>query len=273
MNVVIDRESPDVWEKQAELRWGKYLTDRELEAVQYGIDIARAKGGANTALDIGGGAGRWSKILIDNGFATTTSEVCDKKSALCQRNNPTANCVVVSPDSTTFPFEDNEFDFAIAIEVEISEAQWFIPEVARVLKDSGSAVITLNNRDSYRGKLANVKSWMKNDEIFYPRSYRDLKKQLAQYDMSIKKEIGFGWFPFRRFSDSKLIPFCTGIEESLQLRRLVRWSPWVAVVCEKNVPVHRRDLAHSCQGTPSIAESCSAPSRHGNSAAASLQKK
>jgi hypothetical protein len=124
-------------------------------------------------------------------------------------------------------------DIAVSIEVEVSELDWFVPELNRVLKDRGVAVFTLNNRNSYRGQLANLKSWMKRDEIFYPRSYSSICKQLLEYKFDIVDCHGFGWFPFRRFSNSRLIPFSAKIEKWLQLRYLPAWSPWVVFVCQR----------------------------------------
>ena len=229
MSPTLDRESPDIWTAAGKLTWGKYLEEMEADVFHVGFRHARA--GATDAIDIGCETGRWTRRLLDHGFSVTSTEIGADKIAGCQANNPEANCVLVSPDDNRLPVDDNSMDMAVSIEVQVNDFDWFVPELRRVLRDGGIAVFTLNNRSSYRGCLANFKSWLKKDEVFYPRSYRNMCNQLAECGLEIIAANGFGWFPFGRFSNSSLVPLATKIENLMQLRRLVRWSPWVVYAC------------------------------------------
>ena len=232
MSTTLDKEAPDLWTTAGKLTWGRYLEDMEADALQTGFQHALA--GASDAIDIGSETGRWTRRLLDHGFSVTSTEVCVDKIAGCQARNPEANCVLVSPDDTRLPVDDNSMDFAVSIEVEVNDFDWFVPELRRVLREGGVAVFTLNNRSSYRGWTGNIKSRLRNDEIYYPRSHRNMCNQLAECGFEIIAANGFGWFPFGRFSNSSLVPLATKIEDWLQLRRFVAWSPWIAYVCRFN---------------------------------------
>ena len=232
MSKTLDTEAPDVWTEAGNLTWGKYLEEMEAAALHIGFQHTRM--GATDAIDIGSETGRWTRRLLDHGFSVTSTEVCANKIAGCQANNPEANCLLVSPADSHLPVDDNSMDVAVSIEVEINEHDWFVPELSRVLRDGGVAVFTLNNRNSYRGQLSNIKSWLKKDEIFYPRSHASMCNQLAECGFEIIATKGFGWFPFGRFSNSSLVPLSSKIENFLQLRRLVYWSPWIAYICRFN---------------------------------------
>lgn len=235
MNAVkLDREASDLWDKQADLRWGRYISKIEVDAINRGVQLVDPNCTQPAALDIGCEAGRWTELLIDNDFDVTATEICPDKVAACQLRNPKAKCVCVSTEDAFLPIEDNSVDIVICIEVEVAETDWFVPEVKRVLRDSGVVVFTLNNRQSYRGRLSLFKSWIKGDEYFYHTSFSEVRDMLTKHNFEISWAHGFCWLPFGRLSDSPLIPPLTFLESLFQFRRVTKFSPWVAVVASLN---------------------------------------
>ena len=232
-NEEVQYDDPERWVDVAKLRWGKYLSKFEIEAINEGLSLAGPE--AKTAIDIGAGMGRLTSILSSRGLDVTTTDVCPDAVTQCQKAIPNANCILVSPEEQSLPVESNSIDIAISIEVELCESEWFIPELNRVLKDSGVAVFTLNNLDSYRAQITNFKSKVKGDELYYNRSFLQVKEQLLEEGFEIVKSSGFAWFPFGRFSNSPLIPLLTPLENVFKLEKLPRWSPWVAIVCQRSV--------------------------------------
>ena len=51
----------------------------------------------------------------------------------------------------------------------------------------------------------------------------------------IHHEEGYCWFPFRRASNSALVPYAVRVERGLGLGKLASVSPWVAFVAKKQV--------------------------------------
>ncbi len=224
-------DTPDVWLRSNEQRWGRYLTQLEHGAIQQGIKLLDRPPG--TALDIGAEAGRLTRLLIEEGFDVTCTEICPNKVARCQELNPSSTCKLVSVDDTSIPVGDNSTDLAISIEVPVSEADWFLPEMNRILTDNGMAVFSINNRFSYRGVLTNLRSRLTGDEVHYWKSYRQVCEDVKRHGFKIHKAIGYCWAPFPRLSDSPLIPFLTSCEKWFQLRQLPSVSPWVILVCQR----------------------------------------
>ena len=228
----MDTEAANFWRESAEtLRWGRYLTQIESHAIRDGLGLCARP--PKTGIDIGSEAGRFTGMLIEEGIQVTCTEICPNKVRQCQRIHPTSNCVLVTPDDTTLPVETRSIDFAISIEVEVVEREWFAPELARVLTEGGVAVFTLNNRHSYRAAVSNIVAMMRRDEPYYNVSCREVEERVRACGLAIEKKIGFGWAPFGRFSNSRLVAPVTWAEDYLRLRQFARWSPWVAFICQK----------------------------------------
>ena len=226
-----DTNTPDVWLRSIDQRWGRYLTDIEFTAVRRGIEILDRPAG--TALDIGAEAGRLTGLLIDEGFQVTCTEICPKKVERCQELNPSSTCKLVSVEDSSLPVADNSTDLAISIEVPVSEADWFLPEMNRILTDEGSVVFSINNKLSYRGVLTNLRSRLTGDEVHYWKSFNQVRNDVLKHGFTIDQVAGYCWPPFARLSNSPMIPFLTSCEKWLQLRRLPSVSPWVILVCKR----------------------------------------
>lgn len=187
-----------------------------------------------TSLEVGCEGGRWSKLLADAGWEVTCTDINPEALAVCQRRIPDARCILCSPDDQRFPADDHSVDLLLAIEVPVSEETWFGGEVVRVLRPGGVAVCTFNNRRSYRGRLANLRSAVRGCAPYYVADYTTCRRRLIDAGLTLCGETGFAWFPFGRGSNSVLVPLFVRLEQTLGLRRFVRYSPWVAVVAVTN---------------------------------------
>src|SRR5690349_17000328 len=89
------------WDRVAETTtWGRYVAEIEKRTIEHAADMA---GDPGVALDIGCGGGRWTKLLADRGWNLTSTEVNAQALAICQRNVPSAHCLLSRPDDTTLP--------------------------------------------------------------------------------------------------------------------------------------------------------------------------
>lgn len=217
------------WEQKAASRWGQYLSEMESAALREALSRFRSPG---AALEVGCEGGRWSKLLADAGWTLTCTDINAEMLRVCQQRIPHARCILSNTNDQRLPVEDQSVDLLVSIQVPVVEEPWFASEVARVLRPGGVAVCTFNNRRSYRGKLVNIRSALHGWEPFYIADYETCRQRFVEAGFSFCRETGYAWFPFSRGSNSRLIPLFVGLERSLGLRRLVRFSPWVAVVAE-----------------------------------------
>lgn len=158
------------WENMATRRWGRYLTSVENQAIQTALRRFTEPG---DAVEIGCEGGRWSRMLADHGWRVVCTDVCPDALATCQQRIPDAECYLVDPHDQKFPVASESCDLLLAIEVPINGEPWFAPEVSRVLRPGGVAVCTFQNRDSYRGRLVNLRSHFRRRPVHYKAGYRE----------------------------------------------------------------------------------------------------
>jgi SAM-dependent methyltransferase len=186
-------------------------------------------------LEIGCEGGRWSMLLSQLGWKVTCTDTDQRALGICQRRIPDANCVLVSPDETRLPC-DGDIDLLLCLEVvDVIQSDWFIREASRVLTSDGLVVAVFYNLLSLRGlfyRLANA--FRKTKHSYYRLPYQHWRKKLCQAGFSMVYQEGFCWFPFRRNSDSPLVPPATRMERLLGLNRFVLASPWVIFIAGKN---------------------------------------
>jgi SAM-dependent methyltransferase len=226
------------WERvERTTRWGRYLADRE----RNGLDRAHVHvSPPGDALDIGCDAGRWSRVLHQRGWSLTCVDINADALEVCRRRIPGAQIVHVSPDARTLPTSDESVDLLLAYEVpEVSGADWFPSEAARVIRTGGALVMTYANPHSPRGGANAILSRLQRhpeapgarQRNFYSGpGYRALRRRLRALGFRIAFEEGLCWFPFGRSSSSRLIPLATTLEARLGLRRLPTISGWVICV-------------------------------------------
>lgn len=224
-------EDKTYWEKVSNTRWGAYTTDIARSTILRGHNLL---GGPATALEIGCEGGRWSRLLTDLGWNMVCTDVNEKVLKICQKRIPTANCILVNPDSTKIPCESNSLSLILCIEVApVIQSDWFINEAFRTLKNNGLIVGVFWNLLSFRGLFVHLKDSISSRSEWYNITYRFWKKDLLNKDFSILYEEGYCWFPFPRDSNSVFVPFFTQLEKRMRLHKLSTFSPWIAFIAQK----------------------------------------
>ena len=219
------------WERAAQSSWGTYISEIEKEAVLRAHDIA---GKPARALEIGCEGGRWSKLLSDLNWKMTCTDIDPRVLKICQLRLPTASCVAVEPGSREIPCETNSIGLLLCVEVPpVIKSRWFLDESRRVLTEGGLIVGVFFNLVSCRGLLAHFTAPMRRSYDYFGLSYSAWRKTLCSNGFNVVHERGLCWFPFRRSSNSSLIPAFVGIERRLGLQKLPHLSPWVVFVAQK----------------------------------------
>lgn len=219
-----------LWDRAATTRWGSYLTDVEWRAIDRAQQLAGPPG---PALEVGTEGGRWSRKLTELGWSMTCTDVNPQTLAVCQDRVPSAKCILVQPGDTRLPVEDQSVQLVLCVEVPpVIHSDWFPSEAYRVLRPGGCLVGVQWNQRSPRGIFAHITAKFRRSEDYYHFAYTAWRdRQLLPAGFRMVHEEGFSWFPFRRFSNSGLIPYCIGLEENIGLRKLIGLSPWIAFVC------------------------------------------
>ena len=216
-------------------RYGLYASEIEKNAILKAHSLTAKP---TTALEMGCEGGRWSKLLADFRWEMTCTDIHDQSLAICQRRIPTATCIHVNPEDSTLPCATESVGLALCIEVpQVLNAEWFIDEAFRVLQKGGLVVGTFLNRASWRGFLYHhmpaLRTKGSGQWYWFPQSYSAWRQQLCARGFTMVNEEGYAWPPFRRTSNSLLIPVATHIEQYLRLRKLVSLSPMVVFIAQK----------------------------------------
>ena len=172
-------------------------------------------------------------MLADLGWHVTGLDVDPVMVQLCQRRNPTVECVLVGADDCKFPIESSSIDLLACIEVAVVDYPWFASEAARVLKPGGKLVGVALNSGSWRGVAANVKSTITGSQWYYFQTYTAFQRALLKQGFRIDTARGCCWWPFGRQSNSRFVPLAVEIERALGLEKLTRISPWVVYIATR----------------------------------------
>jgi SAM-dependent methyltransferase len=220
------------WESVAQSRWGSYISEIEKRAILKAQSISREP---SEAIEIGCEGGRWSKLLTNAGWKMTCVDINPKTLSLCQLRLPTARCVLVEPSASIIPCDTRSLALMLCIEVNpvMPESVWFIDEACRVLRPGGMIVGTFLNLLSYRGLIAHFTAPFRGGADYFKFLYPVWRRKLRTRGFTFVHEEGFCWFPFRRASNSALIPALTAAEEYFGLRNVVSLSPWIVFVAQK----------------------------------------
>ena len=219
------------WESVATTRWGRYTSEIVEDAIWTACKMA---GEPASALEIGCDGGRWSRLLRNVGWEMTCTDVDPNVLSICQRRVPTANCLLVSAESTTLPCQTETVKLLLCLEVfPVMDSAWFAREAGRVLVDEGVLVGVTLNRTSMRGLFVRVKQYVKGGRKFYNLSYREWRRRMRTAGFEISFERGYCWFPFTRASDSALAPFFICLERWFGLSHFPALSPWVVFIARK----------------------------------------
>lgn len=220
------------WEKTAATKWGSYVTDLERFAILKAHELSEKP---EIAFEIGVEGGRWSKLLADLGWKLICTDVDEETLAICQKRISTAHCVLVEPDDNRLPSHSESISLLLCMEVApVIQSDWFIGEASRVLQNDELMVGVFWNLLSLRGSFAHLRSSYTGEYDYYTYSYRMWRRKLLYRGYNLLHEEGFCWFPFRRQSNSKLIPYFVRAEQRLGLRKLPLISPWVVFIAQKS---------------------------------------
>jgi SAM-dependent methyltransferase len=216
------------WDFVAQTRLGKYITD--IEANFISLCLAALNKKPILILDAGAGSGRHVPLL--SGFASwiLATEIDPKLVGRIKKTAYNVLPLLVSSASENFPVMDNSMDCILCLEVPyIAEQDWFFSECRRVLRPEGIVIFNITNRHSWKGFLAmfHPKHYRFGSVGYYQNSYQDIKKLLKKYGLFVSRAIGLNWIPFKRDSDIVLVNFSAAVEKTMQLRKVVYWSPWV----------------------------------------------
>jgi Methyltransferase domain len=233
---------PTFWEDVSATRWGSYITRSELRVI---LQAQKLAGPPSAAMEVGCDGGRWSKQLADIGWQMTCTDVNPVTLEKCRRTVPTANCVLVSPESASLPCAAASQAFMLCVEVApVIGSNWFFGEARRGLANQGILMGVFWNRASVRGLGVNVKAKLCGRvDTFYRHPYSWFRHQLRTNGFTLLLEEGICWAPFGRASNSPLIPTFTWLEQRLGLARLPSASPWVMFIAQKD-PMPRAPEGH-----------------------------
>lgn len=222
------------WESLMEdCRWGKYMSDVELQAI---LEAARLAGPPSQALEVGAEGGRWAKVVADMGWKMTCTDIKEDALALCKRRIPDANIVLVRESDTTLPADSGSMPLVMCVEVPyVIEQDWFMRELARVNASGGYFIGVMNNRRSLRGAFYNLMRALnlRRGYPFYSVSYPKWRQRLSELGFDLVSERGYCWFPMKRRSNSWLIPVLARLERLIGLDRLPSLSPWIVLIARK----------------------------------------
>jgi SAM-dependent methyltransferase len=214
-----------------------YLTAAESAA----LDRARVLAGQpGRALEVGCEGGRWSRQLSGVGWSVVCTDVDDQALDVCRARIPDAETVLMDPDDEVLPCADASVRLLVAFEVDpVTRRTSFPAEASRVLEPGGVLVCTYYNSHSARGLAYRALLHLGGDRkrngagYYGGPSYRSFRRRLRSHRLLLTDEVGLGWAPFRRRSDSRLIPLAVGAEKLLRLRSLPTLSPFVVLVARR----------------------------------------
>lgn len=150
-------------------------------------------------LEIGCGLGYFSNKAFKMGAKVTGVDIGPNLVAINKKLTPKGNFLVAS--ASKLPFKDNSFDIVLSTEVieHVDNQDKAIKEMFRVLKGSGTLVITTPNRifkplfDFL--SFIRVRPYHGNENWYYPW---DLKRKLQKYGL-IVEESYFNFFLINKF--------------------------------------------------------------------------
>lgn len=128
--------------------------------------------GPGLALDVGMGPGRLCFALEERGWTTSGVDLSPEMVELARHRLPHASSRLLCASADELPFEDGSFDLVTAIGVlEYAGLSYALPELARVLRPGGRAVVSY----PIAGSLYGI--WK--SRVYYPAAR--VAKQLLRY--------------------------------------------------------------------------------------------
>ena len=180
--------------------------------------------------DISGGGGRFSLQLKSQGFRTVTSDINFKSLSYIRNKNYESDVILVAPGSQNLPFKEEVFDAALCIQVPaLMDDKHFFKNVRRLLRPGGILVFTMTNPSSYRYPFHLLLRWKEKRKVSptYRSKVSHILRRATDSGFIILSIEGYNWIPFKKESNSSLIPFFNKMEEISGLRKLWLISPGI----------------------------------------------
>jgi SAM-dependent methyltransferase len=223
-NYAIAESDATYWEGVARSRWGQYITAIEENAV---LSAAASFEAPGAGLEVGCDGGRWCRLLCDQGWRMTATDVNARSLELCRQRNPAVSCILVNSRDRHLPANTGTMDLLLCLEMPEIDSEWFLPEAQRVLRRGGILVGVHMNRRSWRGELSYRKAQLVGGKAYYRSAYPAFRRCVEACGFEPLTQRGCCWLPFQRDSDSRWIPFVTTLERVSGLQRVTALSPWI----------------------------------------------
>jgi len=193
----VDNESNFYGEKNREYNRNRPQYKLALEILNY-VQIQ------GKTLDVGCGIGEFADILKEVGFQVVCVDGTDRCVKSVQQRGH--ECYKVDLEYQMLPFEDNEFDIVVSLEVieHLWNTKHYLAEIVRVLKPNGYAIFTTVNYNccNYRiqhlfGNFEKFTYKSRHKKFYTAKSF---KEELVRY-FKVKKSMGIARLPIIQFNN------------------------------------------------------------------------
>ncbi len=194
---------PTYWEGVNRAHWGMYLSDLEYNAIDLAARLAK---GPENALEVGCDGGRWAKVLEDQGWAMSCTDIDPRSLEICRCRLKRVSCIEVEPSDTTLPCGDESVSLILCMEVfPVIYQNWFIEESWRILVPGGTLVGVFLNLGSWKGLLHRWRCTLLSRNQWYCRTYLSWRRQVKRTGFRFCSQRGLSWMPFSREADAIVI--------------------------------------------------------------------
>jgi SAM-dependent methyltransferase len=220
-------------EMVAQTKWGSYMSGIEKAAILRGHRLAGQPG---SALEVGCEGGRWSTMLNQLGWEMTCIDIDSQALNVCQARIPTAKCILTKSTDARIPCADASQKLLLCMEVPavLPNSLWIVDEACRLLKPEGLLVGSFHNLFSARGVFHHATAYLRSKQDDYRVLYPAWRRTMQKRGFKFLYEEGLCWFPFRRASNSALVPKAIALEQRFGLRKLPSLSPFVVFIAQSS---------------------------------------
>lgn len=193
--------------------------------------IAELTPGPNV-LDIGIGTGRATVPLIDKGYCVTGIDSSDAMLAEAMAQIPSPLLKTLRGDVSSIPFENNEFDSAVSLNVLVHFPNWaeILHEWSRVIRDDGRIVFDIHSLDHCNAAVpdphARQQALKESSDPNAPHNYmcrilaKDLVRACDDAGLAIIEAVPYG--AFLGFGNRNFL-LSQSIENKNWWKRLISW--------------------------------------------------